>query len=113
MKNAVLYGAESEPVELELQLYPEWVDIRVRNGGGRLRMKNLRTRRQDGGRGLEIVDALADSWSIDSGPARNRRHRAARARSSSLARFFASTARWSCSLFMLERPSMSRWRASL
>ena len=68
VKNAVLYGAKHEPVELELQLYPEWVDLKVRNGGGRLRMKNLRTRRQDGGRGLEIVDALAESWSIDSGP---------------------------------------------
>jgi anti-sigma regulatory factor (Ser/Thr protein kinase) len=68
VKNAVLYGAEDEPVEFELLLYPEWVDLRVKNGGGRLRMKNLRTRRQDGGRGLEIVDALALSWSIDSGP---------------------------------------------
>ncbi len=68
VKNAVLYGLESTPVELELQLYPDGVDLRVRNEGGRLRMKNLRTRRPDGGRGLEIVDALADSWSITSGP---------------------------------------------
>jgi DNA-binding transcriptional MerR regulator len=68
VKNAVLYGLENAPVELELQLYPESVDLRVRNEGKRLRMKNLRTRRPDGGRGLEIVDALAESWSIDSGP---------------------------------------------
>ena len=68
VKNAVLYGLENAPVELELQLYPASVDLRVRNEGKRLRMKNLRTRRPDGGRGLEIVDALADSWSIDSGP---------------------------------------------
>jgi anti-sigma regulatory factor (Ser/Thr protein kinase) len=68
VKNAVLYGLDRAPVELELQLYPEGVSLRVRNEGGRLRMKNLRTRRPDGGRGLEIVDALADSWSIDSGP---------------------------------------------
>jgi hypothetical protein len=68
VKNAVLYGLDSAPVELELQLYPEWVDLRVRNEGGRLRMTNLRTRRSDGGRGLEIVDALSDAWSIDSGP---------------------------------------------
>ena len=68
VKNAVLYGFDSAPVELQLQLYPEWVDLRVRNEGGRLRMKNLRTRRPNGGRGLEIVDALADSWSIVSGP---------------------------------------------
>jgi DNA-binding transcriptional MerR regulator len=68
VKNAVLYGLDQATVELDLQLYPEWVDLRVRNEGKRLRMKNLRTRRPDGGRGLEIVDALADSWSIDSGP---------------------------------------------
>ena len=68
VKNAVLYGPQSEPVELELQLYPEWVDLRVRNSGSRLRMKNLRRHRRDGGRGLEIVDALAEAWSIDSGP---------------------------------------------
>jgi len=64
----VLYGAGDEPVELQLELYPEWVDLRVRNSGGRMRMKNLRRHRRDGGRGLEIVDALAEAWSIDSGP---------------------------------------------
>ena len=68
VKNAVLYGAGDEPVELQLELYPEWVDLRVRNSGGRMRMKNLRRHRRDGGRGLEIVDALAEAWSIDSGP---------------------------------------------
>jgi len=68
VKNAELYGADDQPVDLELQLYPEWADLWVRNGGRRLRMKNLRKGRRDGGRGLEIVDALAESWSIDSGP---------------------------------------------
>jgi DNA-binding transcriptional MerR regulator len=68
VKNAVLYGQSTEPIEVELHLYPEWADLKVRNAGGRLRMKSLRTRRKDGGRGLEIVDALASSWSIDSGP---------------------------------------------
>jgi signal transduction histidine kinase len=68
VKNAVLYGDGGEPVELELELYPGWVDLRVRNSGGRMRMKNLRRHRRDGGRGLEIVDALAEAWSIDSGP---------------------------------------------
>jgi hypothetical protein len=28
----------------------------------------LRRRRREGGRGLDIVDALADAWSIDTGP---------------------------------------------
>jgi hypothetical protein len=31
-------------------------------------MRKLRTRRREGGRGLEIVDALADAWSIETGP---------------------------------------------
>ena len=37
-------------------------------GGGRLTLRMLRRRRRDGGRGLDIVDALADGWSIDTGP---------------------------------------------
>jgi hypothetical protein len=28
----------------------------------------LRSRHGDGGRGLEIIDALADAWSVDTGP---------------------------------------------
>ena len=51
-----------------MQLFRDWAELRVQNGGGRLSIKSLRTRRRHGERGLEIVDALADAWSIDTGP---------------------------------------------
>ena len=31
-------------------------------------MSGLRSHREDGGRGLEIIDALAEGWTIASGP---------------------------------------------
>ena len=68
VKNAVLYGSPRDPIRLELRLFPDFAELRVQNGGKYLSMKGLRRRRRDGGRGLEIVDALADAWSIDTGP---------------------------------------------
>jgi hypothetical protein len=44
------------------------VEIRVHNAGRRLTLRSLRRKRVTSGRGLDIVDALADAWSIDSGP---------------------------------------------
>jgi DNA-binding transcriptional MerR regulator len=68
VKNAVLYGSSREPIRLEMSLYPNAAELRVQNAGSRLRVKSLRTQRPDGGRGLEIVDALAESLTIDTGP---------------------------------------------
>lgn len=68
VKNAVLYGSRDDPIRLELSAHRDWVELRVTNGGSRIRMTELRSRREDGGRGLEIVDALTWGWSIDSGP---------------------------------------------
>ena len=68
VKNAVLYGSDREPIRLEAKLYRDWAELRVQNGGGRFSMRKLRTRRREGGRGLEIVDALSDAWSIETGP---------------------------------------------
>jgi transposase-like protein len=68
VKNAVLYGSDREPIRLEAKLFPDWAELRVQNSGGRLSMRKLRTRRREGGRGLEIVDALSDAWSIETGP---------------------------------------------
>lgn len=68
VKNAVLYGSGRDPIKLEMSLYPDAAELRVQNAGGRVRMKSLRTQRNEGGRGLEIVDALAERWTIDSGP---------------------------------------------
>jgi anti-sigma regulatory factor (Ser/Thr protein kinase) len=66
--NAVLYGPRDEPIELEIQLYCDCAELKVSNGGSRLRIKSLRSRRRAGGHGLEIVDTLADAWTIEAGP---------------------------------------------
>jgi anti-sigma regulatory factor (Ser/Thr protein kinase) len=68
VKNAVVYGSRSVPVRLELAVHPDWIELRVCNGGERMHMRELRSRRDAGGRGLEIVDALTWGWSIDTGP---------------------------------------------
>jgi anti-sigma regulatory factor (Ser/Thr protein kinase) len=71
VKNAVVHGDASQEIELEIQLYADWAELRVRNRGVRLALRNLRVKRRpggEGGRGLEIIDALADGWTIDSGP---------------------------------------------
>jgi anti-sigma regulatory factor (Ser/Thr protein kinase) len=64
VKNAVDYGSQREPIQLDARLFDEWAELDVENRG-RMSMKRLRTRRREGGRGLEIVDALAEAWSID------------------------------------------------
>ena len=69
VNNAVVHGRTGEPIRVELQLFPNWADLCVQNAGVRLSMKRLRRRhRTEGGRGLDIVDALAEAWSIHSGP---------------------------------------------
>jgi len=68
VKNAVLYGSSHEPVRVEVAVHRDWIELRVTNGGDRIVMSELRSRREDGGRGLEIVDALTWGWTIDSGP---------------------------------------------
>ena len=68
VKNAVLYGSSEQPIRLEVSVHRDWIELRVVNGGNRIVMSELRSRREGGGRGLEIVDALAWGWTIDSGP---------------------------------------------
>jgi anti-sigma regulatory factor (Ser/Thr protein kinase) len=68
VKNAVLYGSPEAPVRLELAVRPDRIELKVANSGERIRMGELRTRREEGGRGLEIVDSLTWGWSIDSSP---------------------------------------------
>lgn len=68
VKNAVLYGSPRDPIRMETKLFPDAAELRVQNSGGRLSMRKLRSRRVEGGRGLEIVDALAEAWSIETGP---------------------------------------------
>jgi DNA-binding transcriptional MerR regulator len=66
--NAVQYGSSGEPIQLDLKLFGDRAELQVQNRGSRLRIKNLRTKRPQAGRGLDIVDALADAWSIEAGP---------------------------------------------
>jgi hypothetical protein len=68
VKNAFLYGSGKEPIVMEVRLFSDLAEIQVRNAGGPLTMKSLRRRRREGGRGLEIIDAVANGWSIDTGP---------------------------------------------
>jgi anti-sigma regulatory factor (Ser/Thr protein kinase) len=67
VKNAVLYGSREEPIRFEVAVHRDWIELRVTNSGDRIVMSELRSRREEGGRGLEIVDALAWGWTIDSG----------------------------------------------
>ncbi len=68
VNNAVVHGQTRDPIELEAGLYAKWAELKIRNSGDRLQIKRLRSRPRNAGRGLEIVDALADAWSIDTGP---------------------------------------------
>jgi anti-sigma regulatory factor (Ser/Thr protein kinase) len=68
VNNAFLYGSRCEPIRMELELSPAWAEVRIQNIGSRVSITSLRARRRGGGRGLEIVDALADAWSIETGP---------------------------------------------
>jgi anti-sigma regulatory factor (Ser/Thr protein kinase) len=68
VKNAFLHGSSPELIVMEARLYRDGAELHVENAGARLSLKSLRARRRDGGRGLDIVDALADAWSIDTGP---------------------------------------------
>jgi hypothetical protein len=67
VKNAVLYGSDQGLVRMEIAVHRDWIELCV-TGGDRIVMSELRSRREGGGRGLEIVDALAWGWTIDSGP---------------------------------------------
>jgi MerR HTH family regulatory protein/Histidine kinase-like ATPase domain len=68
VNNAVMHGVPREPISLDVDMFDRWAEVRVRNAGGRFSLKSLRRRRANAGRGLEIVDALAEAWTIDSGP---------------------------------------------
>ncbi len=68
INNAVVHGSQSEAITMEVRQTPDWLEVQVQNRGDRLRMTDIRTRRSEGGRGLEIVDAIVDSWSIHSLP---------------------------------------------
>jgi signal transduction histidine kinase len=68
VSNAVAHADGREPIRIEIGLLPHGARVRVHNRGSRFSLKSLRRQRRDAGRGLEIVEALAESWAIDTGP---------------------------------------------
>jgi len=69
VNNAVVHGSPDERIRLDIELFDGLALVRVRNAGGSLTLRNLRRRRRtESGRGLDIVDALADGWTIDARP---------------------------------------------
>ena len=70
LSNAIIHGSTNDPIRLELNLHRGRIKICVRNIGLGSNLTNLRRERSDGGRGLAIVAALSEQWSIDSSPAR-------------------------------------------
>jgi DNA-binding transcriptional MerR regulator len=66
--NAILHGSKQDSVWLDIKLFKDAAELKVRNRGARITFKDLRARRSKGGRGLEIVDALAEAWSVNTGP---------------------------------------------
>ena len=67
VNNAVVHGSKGQPIRMEIDLFDDFAELRVQNGGGRFSLVGLRNR-QVLGHGLDIIDALADAWSIDTGP---------------------------------------------
>jgi two-component sensor histidine kinase len=68
VKNAVVHGSRRSTIAMTVRLFADSAELEIANGGGRLSLRQMRTRRREGGRGLDIVDELADAWSIDTGP---------------------------------------------
>jgi hypothetical protein len=68
VKNAVIHGSARSAISMTARLFGDSAELEIANGGGRLSLRRLRARRREGGRGLDIVDELAEAWSIDTGP---------------------------------------------
>ena len=68
VSNALLHGKPGDPIVLDIEIEAAVRRIRVHNTGLPLTLKRLRNRGSTSGWGLDIVDALAAWWSIESGP---------------------------------------------
>ena len=68
VSNALLHGKPGDPIVLDIEIEAGVRRIRVHNTGLPLTLKRLRSRGSTSGWGLDIVDALAAWWSIESGP---------------------------------------------
>jgi DNA-binding transcriptional MerR regulator len=67
VKNAVQQGSGTRALRLEVALFAGGAEVMLDNREGRQRLRALSARRRDSARGLEIVDALAESWAIECG----------------------------------------------
>jgi anti-sigma regulatory factor (Ser/Thr protein kinase)/transposase-like protein len=67
VENAVAHGSKRDPIVLELNLYEDALELAVQNAGAPLHIKNLRRRSASTEQGLEVIDVLADAWSIATG----------------------------------------------
>ena len=68
VNNAVLHAGGGEPIGVDIELLGQGARVRVHSRGARFNLKGLRRKRATSARGLEIVDALAEAWTIDTGP---------------------------------------------
>jgi anti-sigma regulatory factor (Ser/Thr protein kinase) len=68
VSNAVVHAGSREPIGVDVELLGRGARVRVHSRGARFSLKSLRRKRAVGARGLEIVDALAEAWTIDTGP---------------------------------------------
>jgi len=68
VSNAVVHGRPREPIVVDVDLFERHAEVRVHNTGRPLSLKSLRERRSRPGWGLQIVDVVAQGWTIDSGP---------------------------------------------
>ena len=68
LSNAIVHGS-NDPIRLELNLDRESIRVCVHHHGAEINTRNLRRKQHEGGRGLAIVTALSQHWTIDSSPA--------------------------------------------
>lgn len=68
VSNAVIHAEARDPIVVDLELRDPGARVRVQNRGSRFSLRSFRRQRRAAGRGLEIVEALVESWTIDTGP---------------------------------------------
>src|SRR5262249_11246180 len=67
MTNAIVHGTDGDEIRVDLTLYRDHAHVSIHNEGPAVAMSKLGRGRPGGGRGLEIVAAVAERWGIDTG----------------------------------------------
>jgi DNA-binding transcriptional MerR regulator len=68
VSNAVVHAGGREPIGVDVELSGTGARVRVHSRGARFSLRSLRRKRAPSARGLEILEALAEAWTIDTGP---------------------------------------------